>query len=186
MTMSTDLTGSFYGKLRVLSRHSAANKKVRWNVECLSCYKIYDISTDSLKKNSTGCTQCARDTQAKGINSAYWRGGKYISASFLSNVKRGAKKRNISCEITIDDLDKLWLQQDGKCVYTGKQLELGRTASLDRINSSIGYKSNNIQFVDKMINTMKWDFTEIDFLRMIAQVYEYKNLRKEVVNDNGV
>lgn len=52
---------------------------------------------------------------------------------------------------------ELFLKQRGKCALTGEDLKLGyknnQTASLDRIDNSIGYEKNNIQWVHKDINT---------------------------------
>lgn len=167
-----DLTGTYHGKLLVLSRHSSSNKKVRWNVECLVCHNKYDLSTDSIKSNIGGCSSCSRANQPKGINSQYWRGGKYISSIFLSNVKRGARKRNITCEVTLEELDSIWEAQKGCCVYTGRKLILGDTASLDRINSSIGYTATNVQFLHKDVNVSKWAMSEEAFFSMIKEIYQ--------------
>jgi hypothetical protein len=174
--MSIDLTGSIHGKLQVISRHSIRNKQVRWNVLCLSCAKQYDVAASVLKRNSLGCSVCSKLNAPKGVDSIYWKGGKYISSIFLSNVARGARKRNIECRISIEELDVLWEQQQGRCAYTNRELKLGAecTASLDRIDSDKGYFSGNVQFVHKMINTMKWDFKEQDFLDAIKEIYEFR------------
>lgn len=182
--MKSDLTGTYHGKLVVLSRHSSSKKKVRWNVECLVCYTKYDLSTDSIKSNIGGCSSCSRASQPKGINSRYWRGGKYISSIFLSNVKRGARKRNIPCEVTLEDLDSIWEAQEGRCVYTGRKLTLNGdcTASLDRIDSSRGYLKENVQFLHKNVNIAKWAMSEENFFSMIKEIYENVWVENNVSN----
>jgi hypothetical protein len=174
--MSTDLTGSIHGQLQVLTRNEARNKKVFWGVKCLSCTREYELSSSDIKKNTWGCGECARKNTPKGSDSIYWRGGKHISSIFLSNVKYGAKKRNIECHVTLEDLDALWEKQDGKCAYTGLDLKLseGCTASLDRIDSSIGYTPENVQFLHKNVNVMKWALSEEEFFLFITQIYNYK------------
>lgn len=167
----------------VLSRHSSANKKVRWNVQCLSCAKIYDAAADVIKKNILGCADCSRVNAPRGPESVYWRGGKYISSIFLSNVKRGARKRNIPVSITIQDLDDLWEKQGGRCAYTNRELSLGSsdcTASLDRIDSSKGYHVGNVQFVHKNVNVSKWAMKESEFLKMIDEIYEHRRLNERI------
>ena len=61
----------------------------------------------------------------------------------------------------------LFLQQDCKCALTGVPIAFTRkykgkgvnqTASLDRINSKVGYTPNNIQWVHKSVNVIKWDW----------------------------
>ncbi len=68
----------------------------------------------------------------------------------------------------------LWLEQDGCCAYTGVRLHVGQRhaqtkkkdsiASLDRIDSSRGYEAGNVQWVHPVINQMKSDLTEQEFL----------------------
>jgi len=174
--MSINLIGSTFGKLEVISRHSSRNRKTRWNVKCLGCGQKYDLASDTIKKNSNGCIACTKENISRGIESPYWRGGKYISSVFLSNVKRGARKRNIDVSITLEDLDKVWEAQNGICAYSGRKLTLSGedpTASLDRIDSSIGYHIGNIQFVHKDVNVAKWAMKEEVFLEMIKDIYNY-------------
>jgi len=179
--MSTNLVGATFGKLEVISKHSVANKKVRWNVKCLTCSTEYDLATDTLKKNANGCQTCSRSNSPKGIDSIYWKGGRYISSVFLSNVKRSAKKRGIEVTIDIADLDAVWEMQAGKCKYTGRQLTLSGddcTASLDRIDSNLGYIPFNIQFLHKDVNIAKWAMKEEVFFEMIKEIYDHR-IRKD-------
>lgn len=166
-----------HGRFQVLGKAGSRNKKAYWNVECLECTKEYTLSSDVIKKNIGGCVFCSRKNMPKGSDSIYYRGGKFVTARFLSNVKHGARKRNIACEVTMDELDKLWEAQDGRCVYTNRELTLSGedcTASLDRIDSSEGYYLGNIQFVHKTVNVMKWALPEEEFLGFIKEIYGYR------------
>ena len=44
------------------------------------------------------------------------------------------------------------------------------TASLDRIDSAIGYMKGNVQFVCYSINTAKNDFDEIEFIQFVESM----------------
>ena len=46
-------------------------------------------------------------------------------------------------------------------------------ASLDRINSEIGYIISNVQWVDKTINMSKQQMNNEQFIKMCKEVYEY-------------
>jgi hypothetical protein len=182
--------GETYGNLYILQldsdRPSPRTNSYFYIVKCLLCDKKYSCSSEKVFKNVNGCIACTRKNTATGPTSVYWSGGKYISSSFLSNFKRGAKKRNLEFTVTIEDLDRVWESQNGKCVYSGVPLVIGskrneQTASLDRIDSSIGYVVGNVQFVHKDINCMKWDFPEEKFLRLIKEIYEFK-----VNDDNNI
>lgn len=77
---------------------------------------------------------------------------------------RRIKYRNQEVNITLDDLYEQWTKQKGVCVYTGVELvhplrkkdePLMYMASLDRIDSTIGYLVGNIQFISATANMAK-------------------------------
>lgn len=83
------------------------------------------------------------------------------------------KKRNKDYNITLDDLLTQWLKQDGNCIYSGVKLNHPKngdnnitTASLDRIDSSIGYVKGNIQFISIACNYAKNNMTHEDMLTL--------------------
>lgn len=92
-----------------------------------------------------------------------------------SQASNRAKKKSINFDITIDDIRKLWITQEGKCSLTGVDLSFGstsneqrsgvNTASLDRKDSYGGYTVDNVQIVHKIINQMKFNLDE--------QVFKY-------------
>lgn len=50
-----------------------------------------------------------------------------------------------------------------------------QTASLDRINSNLGYEPNNVQWVHKDINKMKLDYNQQYFINMCTYVVNHAN-----------
>jgi len=52
------------------------------------------------------------------------------------------------------------------------------TASLDRIDSSKGYESGNIQWVHKQLNNMKQALPENEFFEWIKLVHSFKDLAR--------
>jgi hypothetical protein len=66
----------------------------------------------------------------------------------------------------------LWGAQNGRCAISGLPLirrtfgtkKAPNVASLDRINSEIGYIKGNVQFVAYSLNLAKQDFSSSDFL----------------------
>lgn len=83
-----------------------------------------------------------------------------------------------SVTITAEYMDELWKKQDGRCYYTGIFLyqacdstaRLDTTASIDRIDSKIGYVPGNVRWVHKDINIMKNRFNEHYFLIMCGKI----------------
>lgn len=121
---------------------------------------------------SKGCEKCSRFHTSKGLN--------LISGSFWKLIESGAKKRNIKFLLTIEEAWQKYIEQKGKCALTGIPIKfelnqvhhkgidnrITRTASLDRIDSSLGYNKENIQWVHKDINIMKNKFKQEYFLKM--------------------
>ena len=79
---------------------------------------------------------------------------------------RVIKARYKDFNLTLNDLLEQWEKQSGICPYTGyclilpenknlKTIDFFHRASLDRIDSSLGYVKGNIQFVSTPINYMK-------------------------------
>lgn len=97
-----------------------------------------------------------------------------ITSKKMSQIKFDAKKRNLVFEIDAEFLWHLWLDQDGKCAYTGLQLTHGLDASLDRKDNLAGYVSGNVQWVHKDINYMKKAYTEEYFIKMCKLVAKIK------------
>jgi hypothetical protein len=106
-----------------------------------------------------------------------WKGFGNIGSEFFSLIRGSAEKRKLIFKITIEEVWNLFLKQNRKCALTGLELVFGnykkgeeRTASLDRIDSSIGYEINNLQWVHKNINRMKlWHSNNqfIEYCRLV-------------------
>ncbi len=94
-------------------------------------------------------------------------------SAFREFIRR-VKNRHHDYDIDIEYLYELWNAQEGKCVYTGIPMVLPNgkpgnmlTASLDRINSSLGYVKGNVQFILTPINYMKNTMTHEQTIELI-------------------
>ncbi len=86
-------------------------------------------------------------------------------------IRSTAKRKGIHFNITMPYLQTLFENQRGKCAYTGWDLTFSTyadtydgTASLDRIDSGVGYIVGNVQWVHKDINMMKQQYSNERFL----------------------
>ena len=93
---------------------------------------------------------------------------------------KGRRRREFS--VSLDALCRLWEVQQGKCALTGWDMTMilgkGRVAtnaSIDRINSRLGYVSGNIQLVCRAANVAKNDLTSAEFMALCAAVMEKAN-----------
>lgn len=92
------------------------------------------------------------------------------------------KSRNHEVDLTLEDLKALWEEQEGVCPLTGWELEhvkvgrraVAKTASLDRIDNSMGYLNGNVRWIANIANMCKqsWDDEEvIAFCKAVAKAH---------------
>jgi hypothetical protein len=117
-----------------------------------------------------------------------WKGCGDLSGDHWRRITKGAEGRNLELSITIEDAWNKYLQQNGKCAISGVDItlrgqEIGisskcvhekTTASLDRIDSLLGYTIDNIQWIHKDLNQMKSDRSMETFLSWVKTIYENK------------
>lgn len=175
--------GEVFGSLRVLGdagwrEYPAGGRHFMLVVECVRCgdqtvKPSFRVRHQSLKY---GCSKCAYSA-SRGTGSAHWKGGEYVPAYFVAKIKKGCDRRSreIPFTVSFEYLDALWLAQGGRCALTGWGLCFGdnateQTASLDRIDSALGYVEGNVQFVHKDVNIAKWSQSQGDFIDMCKAV----------------
>ena len=96
--------------------------------------------------------------------------------SIVRSASGKGKRANIGISISIEEAWNLFLSQNRKCALSGIEIYCSPTnrakgtASLDRIDSSIGYHSENVQWVHKDINRMKNIFSQEYFIAMCKHV----------------
>lgn len=170
-----DLTGKVFGFLVVLGKEKRPEYKSRsvlWLCKC-KCGKLVSRRAERLYKSTktSGCRSCCQLEGYGGIN-----------MSFYNRIKKNAKARNnIKFDVSIEYIWNLFVKQNRKCALTGIELIFGKTikndittASLDRIDSDIGYIEGNVQWVHKDINWIKNDFPESEFFSWIEKIYNYR------------
>lgn len=141
-----------------------------------------------VNKIAVGCLKCTPKLVAKtGTKNRNYNGTKNISRTIFGKIQHKAAHRNINFDLSIEDMQAKLEIQNFKCALTGMDLlcnvESGaryqseNTASLDRIDSNKGYTKDNIQWVHKDVNKMKWDFSQPHFIELCKAVTDYANKR---------
>lgn len=145
--------------------------KGKIKVECLFCSNPFWTTSRRLwtkHTRSCGCTAIHKRT-----------GTEHISGTFWDRLLRGARTRNIPVEIDINDIENLYIKQNGKCKLTNRILLTGYidikdiTLSVDRIDSSKGYTKDNIQLLHKEVNLAKQSTTQTEFIKMCREVSQH-------------
>lgn len=171
-----DITGQSFGFLTVLQpAPSRKNGHAWWKCEC-KCGNVIELSSKYIVR---GTGSCGCLVHRRGKDHPYWRGCGELMSSFFSMIKKGASTRDHTFEITIQDAWELFEKQKGICALSGLTIELPKsryeldsykTASLDRIDNSVGYTKNNIQWVHKHINMMKRTLSQEQFIELCKAV----------------
>ncbi|QZE11466.1 HNH endonuclease [Streptomyces phage Jada] len=165
----------FNGKRKIVE-YCGSHPKHRvsmWKWECLGCGTIHGPSmtaTLTRKDREDSYPSCCHPRNMKGDKNPKWRGYKELTGVWLYQYRSDAKKKGRTWNLTPEYLWSKWELQEGLCAYTGMQLTHGVDASLDRIDSSIGYVEGNVQWVHRDINRMKSDFDESYFIEMCRKV----------------
>lgn len=149
----------------------AESEKWRSKISCIcecgnECIKDYYYVFKGITK-SCGCLYKENldklSFKAKGYGE--------ISGTYMDKIKQNAKRREVL--INIEYLWNLFLSQNRKCALSGLDLYFStwknnssQTASLDRIDSKIGYVKGNVQWIHKHINNMKQDYDNDYFISM--------------------
>ncbi len=161
---------TFYNKkvIRYIgSSGQSKNKKPTslWECQCI-CGQTFISETSKVKRkcnpNKCGC-QNRKIANFTNNNSEL----KIEIKKHLARAKTKIKYRGvIEFNLTPEQLESLYLKQDKKCAISGIEINFGKnkTASIDRIDSSKGYSIDNVQWVHKAINQMKWLFSLEEFI----------------------
>jgi hypothetical protein len=170
-----DLTGQVFRFLTVKERDTSPRRGVsrsaRWWCECI-CGKMISVRADRLRKGKKSCGCRQERPSCSAERNYHWKGCGLISGEVWCDIRQSAKKRpHIEFSITIEEAWQIYLRQEGRCAITGVEIVFSktterrkRTASLDRIDSSKGYVSGNVQWVHKEINRLKWDMRQDEFI----------------------
>jgi hypothetical protein len=165
-----NLNGRKFGRLTVIEM-DRTKRNGSWFCQC-ECGKTTSVRADHLlnKTRSCGCF----------FHDLMWKGSGEISGDYWSQVKKHARIRNLEVKVSIHDAWHLFELQTGRCALSGvpislkrrRSLDIKQTASLDRIDNNKGYIEGNVQWVHKIIQKMKCDLPQeefVEFCKMVAK-----------------
>jgi hypothetical protein len=168
--MKVDLTGKTFGHFLVIGvAEVSRNGHHKYHVKCSCGVEKTVFGTHLIQGNTTHCG-CSR---RKPRN---WKGSGTVSATYFASLKRGAYggkgRKPIEFDISIDYLANLLDNvQEGRCALTGLKISVkDKTASVDRIDSSLGYTESNVQWLHKDINMMKRHYSTEYFTYLCSLV----------------
>jgi hypothetical protein len=175
-TRTVDLTGQTIGDWTVLSFGGYIRQNATWICRC-GCGIEKSVRAQYLLGGvSKKCQKCATPTPViirDAMPHFYWR-----------MVVLNAKKRDLEVTVLPEEAYAVLIEQDFKCTYSGLPITFAisstdhmhgmTTASMDRIDSALGYIAGNIQWVHKDINFMKRSMSDQQFVDLCMVVTNYR------------
>jgi len=166
-----DLTGRKFGRGTVIGLHCIDKRRLTsyrvWKLECV-CGNTYTARTSQLTSGHTRSCGCLH-----GQDRSY----EDIPTKFMSKYLSSSKKRHLKFELEAKDVWNKYVAQDKKCALSGVDISFDGnvTASIDRINSSLGYVVGNIQIVHKQVNLMKHVMDNNELLEWCRLILDYSS-----------
>lgn len=186
-----DLTGQKFNKLTFVEFNYIKNYTTYWLCRC-DCGKEKILGAATVKSGNTKSCGCILNQIGKF--STNWTGYKGISGTQWHRIKTMAESRKMIFDITLSDIWEKFEEQVGISGLSGTKLEFSKnsddfnhgliTASLDRINSLNGYVIDNIWWVHKDENIIKWDLSLDNFLYFcsLTTSKDINNYKLEIQN----
>lgn len=147
----------------------------RYYKNCSACnepqsYLRRNYAELSLKQNKF-CKKCSNKIPDNNSHLGYYLG--VLRSSFAHKYKTNALLRGLVWSVSYEYLAQLLIDQDFKCALTGwdiHAMDVNSPASLDRIDSSIGYVEGNLQWVNSKVNMMKQSYSQEEFISVCQAV----------------
>jgi hypothetical protein len=96
--------------------------------------------------------------------------------NFIKHLMSYKKRRE---SISLDDVMSVYNKQEGLCALSGVEMTYNQfggkcpsNISIDRIDSSKGYRADNIQLVCSLVNTMKMQYTKEELVFWCKKIVE--------------
>jgi len=145
----------------------------KWCSTCSGCGKEQAYTRKDHAKQSTLCDwQCKACVSAAKKFANNQRVGP--KRRLYNKFKAGAKNRGLDFSLTEEEMFSSFT---GKCALSGVDINLdyGGNASLDRVDSALGYIPGNIQWVDGKVNLAKRTMTNEEFIEMCIKVVKSRS-----------
>lgn len=145
------------------------NTEGKWCSICSGCKKEQAYTRmDHAKQSTVGDWRCKKCARSAGLFDSNKHIGRLQSQ--YRKFQKSANNRSLEWDLSLEDFSLLF---KGKCALTGWDITLDHskiTASLDRIDSTKGYKKDNVRWVHVMVNMCKNKYDEKKFVEMCCAV----------------
>lgn len=151
------------------------NHTAYYKVRCDCGKELFKLPVEILYPNKDfQCASCAQKENKLDTMIANGMIGN-LTLTQYTKLKKSAEKRGYEFSVSIEYLWNLYISQNKKCSITGDSIEDVRKASLDRIDSSLGYIEGNVQWVTYRANVSKHTMTMLELYDFCRKVLNHAN-----------
>jgi hypothetical protein len=139
------------------------NSAINGSTYCAACLKRHRDRRHNFKKQGL-CVKCGSTPAPDNM---------FCEVCYLKETSY----RHFGTTNYFKELKDIWKKQNQKCPYSGLQLVLGSNTELDHVvpkSKGGGLTIKDVQWVYSIVNKMKWDSTEPEFLSLVAKIYNNK------------
>lgn len=144
---------------------------------CVECCRLGAREWKARNPERHAASTKRRDVQRVISGETKNRRNKYPFAVHLGGIKDRARKRGLPEDLCPDDLRRMWLEQDGKCWWTGRPMDFFIGAarhplrpSLDRIVPALGYTNGNVVWSSNFANRARGDLPAAEFADLMLSL----------------
>lgn len=182
------LKGRKFDKLKVIGLDRVDPKNgTYWKCRC-KCGGVQVVRGSHL---TAGAVHRCKECKFRSMRNPNGVGD--MSIHYWNQVLSGAARRNIEVAVTKEEAYKLFEDQGRKCALSGVPIQFPprtnwrheSSASFDRKDSTIGYATGNVQWVHKLVNRMKMNLSEAEFLTWCRLIVNRGNGNGECCTGSG-
>lgn len=201
-------TSNFYKGTNKKTTKSTAKMQTILNVDenqttaiCSKCGKEKPITEFQYGRVGTPkeyrfsyCNECRKKQVYDNLNSDF---NKFFHDKY-NRWKRSAISKNCIFNITEEELLEIYNKQNGKCFYSGREMEWGTNKgiktygiSIDKVIPSKGYIKSNVVLCTTKMNTVKNNLSLSDIKEFMPPLYEklinckWLDLKEDITNVNN-
>lgn len=148
--------------------------------KCGSVKSLNEFPSKGHNRLNANCKTCENERLA-GFRERQKREPILYCRVLLPSLRNRAKELSVPFSLTAEELFELWKQQQGKCFYTGLDMNLlafnpDRTSphttfpSVDRLVPEDGYVVSNVVWCLWAVNRMKSNLTKVEFVEFCQLV----------------
>lgn len=168
-------TNRYYGlKERGLCAACGMEPPRKDRVHCAKCAAAQWAGTQAFRRRAVSlglCTNCGKNKCLPAMKNRF---ESFCERCYMKKTSTSCLRSAKYAEVLFTKLK----QQKYRCAYTGEKLELGLNDSLDHILPISRFPHlrcdpDNVQWVTRRVNCLKWDSTPEEFLETARLIVSY-------------